>query len=134
VLGAKTAPPPYPCPAHRNRVLVLDLRARHDPEPARTNTVRHSARMSRRLEHADVGWRRHLFQEPDVAALSVGRAATDPSVHGGEFFGPDGRFGLTGRPALTRAAPLVYDRKLQRRVWAASERLNGVRYDLPAGR
>jgi NAD(P)-dependent dehydrogenase (short-subunit alcohol dehydrogenase family) len=101
------------------------------PGGARTNIVRHSARMSRRLEHADVGWRRHLFQEPDVAALSVVRAATDPSVRGGEFFGPDGPFGLTGRPVLTRAAPLTYDRERQRRVWTASERLTCVRYDLP---
>ena len=104
------------------------------PGGARTDIVRHSARMSRRLAADDVGWRRHLFQEPEIAALSVLPAATDPPVCGGEFYGPDGRFGLTGMPAPTRAARLVYDRELQRRVWADSERLTGVRYDLPAVR
>jgi NAD(P)-dependent dehydrogenase (short-subunit alcohol dehydrogenase family) len=101
------------------------------PGGARTNIVRHSDRLSRRLARHDQGWRRHLFQEPDVAALSVVRAATDPTTGGGEFYGPDGPFGLTGRPALTRAAPRVYDRHLQGRVWAASEALTGVRFRLP---
>ena len=80
------------------------------------------------------GWRRHLFQEPDLAALSVVRAATDASVRGGEFYGPGGPLGLTGSPVLTRAAPRVYDRALQRQVWETSERLTGVRYALPAVR
>lgn len=102
------------------------------PGGARTNIVRHSARLSRRLARQDQGWRRHLFQEPEVAALSVVRAATDPTAAGGEFYGPDGPFGLTGRPSLTRAAPRVYDRHLQRRLWTASEELTGVRYRFPA--
>jgi NAD(P)-dependent dehydrogenase (short-subunit alcohol dehydrogenase family) len=101
------------------------------PGGARTNIVRYSDRLSSRFQRADPGWPRHLFQEPDVAALSVVRAATDPSARGGEFYGPDRPLGLTGGPALTRAAPRVYDRDLQRRLWTASEELTGVRYPLP---
>lgn len=48
-----------------------------------------------------------------------------------EFYGPGGRFGLTGPPILTRLAPVVRDRALQRRIWDASERLTGVRYRFP---
>lgn len=104
------------------------------PGGARTNIVRYSDRMTSRFQRADAGWRRHLFEEPEVAALSVVRAATDPSARGGEFYGPDGPFGLTGRPILTRAAPRVYDRDLQRRLWSASEQLTGVRYRFPDAR
>jgi NAD(P)-dependent dehydrogenase (short-subunit alcohol dehydrogenase family) len=107
--------------------VVTSTLAAH-PGGARTNIVRYSAHLSRRLDRVEQGWRRHLFQEPEVAALSVVRAATDPSARGGEFYGPDGPFGLTGRPALTRAAARAYDRDLQRRLWTASERLTGVRY------
>jgi len=89
------------------------------PGGARTNIVRYSDRLSSGFQRADPGWRRHLVQEPDVAALSVVRAVTDPSACGGEFYGPDGPLGLTGGPALTRAAPRVYDRDLQRRLWTA---------------
>jgi NAD(P)-dependent dehydrogenase (short-subunit alcohol dehydrogenase family) len=101
------------------------------PGGSRTNIVRHSEHLSRRFARAEQGWRRHLFQEPEVAALSVVRAATDPSAKGGEFYGPGGRLGLTGPPTLTRPASPVHDRALQRRTWDASERLTGVRFPLP---
>jgi NAD(P)-dependent dehydrogenase (short-subunit alcohol dehydrogenase family) len=102
------------------------------PGGSRTNIVRYNDRLARRMARpTQPGWRRHLFQEPDVAALSVVRAATDPTARGGEFYGPGGRLGLTGPPVLARTAPRVHDRALQRRVWDASERLTGVRYPLP---
>jgi hypothetical protein len=74
-----------------------------------------------------------LIHEPAEAALSVVRAATDPSAHGGEFYGPGGRLGLSGAPVLVRAGARVYDRGLQQRLWTASEELTGVRYRFPEG-
>jgi len=103
------------------------------PGGARTDIVRYSPRLTRRAARpVQPGWRRALFQEPELAAWSVLRAATDPAARGGEFYGPGGRFGLTGPPVLTRATPQVYDGDLQDRLWAASEELTGVRYHLPA--
>jgi NAD(P)-dependent dehydrogenase (short-subunit alcohol dehydrogenase family) len=101
------------------------------PGGARTGIVRHSERLRRRAQRPETGWRRALFAEPDVAALSVLRAATDPAVTGGEFFGPDGPLGLTGAPAETRPSRSVLDPRRQDALWTASERLTGVTYRFP---
>jgi hypothetical protein len=77
-------------------------------------------------------WRRVLFAEPGVAALSILRAATDPAAGGRQFHGPGGRFGLTGPPVLIRSGPVVLDRRRQHALRTASEELTGVRYRLPA--
>jgi NAD(P)-dependent dehydrogenase (short-subunit alcohol dehydrogenase family) len=102
------------------------------PGGSRTGIVRHSEQLRRRAARPVSGWRRVLFAEPDVAALSIARAATDPTAAGGEFYGPDGLFGLTGAPARSSAGRAVLDRRRQQELWAASERLTGVGYRLPA--
>jgi len=103
------------------------------PGGARTEIVRHSPRLARRAARpVEASWRRVLFAEPGVAALSILRAATDPAASGGQFYGPGGRFGLTGPPVLIRSGRVVLDRRRQHALWTASEELTGVRYRLPA--
>jgi NAD(P)-dependent dehydrogenase (short-subunit alcohol dehydrogenase family) len=57
-------------------------------------------------------------------------AATAPDVHGGDYYGPRWFFGLRG--PVGRAAPprRALDREAARRLWAMSEELTGVSFDL----
>jgi hypothetical protein len=74
-----------------------------------------------------------LIQEEAAGALPTLRAATDASARGGEYFGPDGWREFTGRRAVpVEAAPAAHDEAVQRRLWAVSEELTGVRYAIPA--
>ncbi len=58
-------------------------------------------------------------------------AATAPDVSGGDFFGPRGLGQIRGRPVRVTAAAAAYDREVAARLWAVSEQLTGVVYDLP---
>jgi NAD(P)-dependent dehydrogenase (short-subunit alcohol dehydrogenase family) len=69
-----------------------------------------------------------LFQDAALGALPTLRAATDPGVSGGQYFGPDG-FGQTrGYPKVVRSSAQSHDVDLQRRLWTVSEELTGVVY------
>nr|WP_240954026.1 oxidoreductase [Solimonas marina] len=61
-------------------------------------------------------------------ALPLLRAATDPHVRGGDFYGPAGFGEWRGPPVLVRPARHAQDRELRQRLWQASEALTGVRY------
>ena len=67
-------------------------------------------------------------QAPSMGALSTLRAATDPEVLGGQYFGPDGVGGHRGHPKVVRSSKASYDIDAQRRLWALSEDLTGVSY------
>jgi NAD(P)-dependent dehydrogenase (short-subunit alcohol dehydrogenase family) len=72
-----------------------------------------------------------LLQKPDTGALPILRAATDPGVLGGQFFGPRG-FGQThGYPRIVGSNARSHDAQLQRRLWTVSETLTGVVYPKP---
>nr|WP_243407243.1 SDR family NAD(P)-dependent oxidoreductase [Frankia canadensis] len=72
-----------------------------------------------------MGW---LIQGPQAGALAPLRAAVDPDVRGGEYYGPDGLFGGTGLPAPAYSSPSARDADRQRLLWAESERITGVTY------
>jgi NAD(P)-dependent dehydrogenase (short-subunit alcohol dehydrogenase family) len=73
-----------------------------------------------------------LMQDPAVAALSILRAATDPTATGGDFFGPPGRFQFTGHPEKIAPSVAARDTAAQQRLWAESERLTGISYPAAA--
>jgi NAD(P)-dependent dehydrogenase (short-subunit alcohol dehydrogenase family) len=73
-----------------------------------------------------------FLQTAEMGALGALRAATDPAVRGGEFYGPPGRAQFTGYPVRITAAPQAYDIVGRQRLWAESERLTGVTYPLGA--
>jgi NAD(P)-dependent dehydrogenase (short-subunit alcohol dehydrogenase family) len=69
-----------------------------------------------------------LFQDADLGALPQLRAATDPGVQGGQYFGPDGFQETRGYPKVVASSAQSHDVALQRRLWAVSEELTGVVY------
>jgi NAD(P)-dependent dehydrogenase (short-subunit alcohol dehydrogenase family) len=69
-----------------------------------------------------------LFQNATMGALPTLRAASDPAVLGGQYYGPDG-FGQTrGYPKIVGSSKKSHDADRQRRLWAVSEELTGVTY------
>ncbi|WP_111765826.1 SDR family NAD(P)-dependent oxidoreductase [Nakamurella deserti] len=69
-----------------------------------------------------------LTQKPEMGALPTLRAATDPSVLGGQYYGPDGRGENRGHPEVVTSSPASYDLAVQQRLWSVSEELTGVRF------
>ncbi len=69
-----------------------------------------------------------LFQSAQMGALPTLRAATDPGVQGGQYYGPDGFAEQRGHPKLVQSSAQSHDQDLQRRLWAVSEELTGVSF------
>lgn len=69
-----------------------------------------------------------IFQSTNKGALPTLRAATDPLVTGGQYYGPDGRWlrGTRGNPAVVESSAASHNEANQRRLWAVSEELTGV--------
>ncbi len=53
------------------------------------------------------------------------RAALDPEVRGGQFYGPDGWMEFKGRPVLVKPHKRGRDISLARRAWDLSEKMTG---------
>jgi hypothetical protein len=68
------------------------------------------------------------MQDATMGALPSLRAATDPAVLGGQYYGPDGVGQTRGYPKLVGSSRKSHDVDLQRRLWAVSEELTGVAY------
>lgn len=73
------------------------------------------------------GW---MLQDRAVGVLSELRAAVDPDVQGGEYYGPAGPLQLTGHPVRVSSSIRSHDADIQQRLWQESERLTGITYDL----
>jgi NAD(P)-dependent dehydrogenase (short-subunit alcohol dehydrogenase family) len=69
-----------------------------------------------------------LFQGAEMGALPTLRAATDPGVLGGQYYGPDGFAEQRGYPKVVASSEKSHDGEVQRRLWAVSEELTGVVY------
>jgi NAD(P)-dependent dehydrogenase (short-subunit alcohol dehydrogenase family) len=67
-----------------------------------------------------------LMQGADMGALPTLRAATDPGVLGGQYFGPDGFGEQRGHPKIVASNTASHDTAAQRRLWAVSEELTSV--------
>lgn len=71
-----------------------------------------------------------IAQDPDMGAMPTLRAATDPAVVGGQYYGPGNRWETKGYPKLVTSSPDSHDRAVQQRLWAVSEQLTGVTFPL----
>jgi len=71
---------------------------------------------------------RVMSQKAGMGALPVLRAATDPGVLGGQYYGPGGFFGARGYPKLAESSKQSHDMGIQRRLWTVSEELTGVTF------
>ncbi|MEU0286053.1 SDR family NAD(P)-dependent oxidoreductase [Streptomyces sp. NPDC006147] len=69
-----------------------------------------------------------LTQKAAMGALPTLRAATDPAVRGGQYYGPGGRLEVRGYPELVESSAASHDRDVQQRLWTVSEELTGVTF------
>ncbi|MDG4764105.1 oxidoreductase [Solwaraspora sp. WMMD406] len=78
---------------------------------------------------------RIIRMRPADGALPSLRAATDPDVTGGSYWGPTRRFGMVGPPGPAPRSARARDTLAARRLWTESEQLTGIAYpSVPAGR
>jgi NAD(P)-dependent dehydrogenase (short-subunit alcohol dehydrogenase family) len=66
-----------------------------------------------------------------AGALPTLRAAVDPGVRGGEFYGPDGFHAIKGSPHELRPAAAARNPAMAGLLWEKCEQLTGVRHPLP---
>jgi NAD(P)-dependent dehydrogenase (short-subunit alcohol dehydrogenase family) len=95
------------------------------PGGSNTELVRNSPAVLRAIADA-VG--PLLFQSAEMGALPTLRAATDPGVLGGQYYGPDGIGEQRGYPKVVASNDQSHDVAAQKRLWAVSEELTGVVY------
>jgi NAD(P)-dependent dehydrogenase (short-subunit alcohol dehydrogenase family) len=69
-----------------------------------------------------------VAQDAAIGALPTLRAATDPAVLGGQYYGPDGIGQTRGYPKIVGSSKKSHDAEKQKRLWAVSEELTGVVY------
>ena len=72
---------------------------------------------------------RFMAQSAAMGALPTLRAATDPEVEGGTFWGPDGAFESSGHPHRVTPSPRAKNLEDAKKLWDASVRLTGVGFD-----
>ena len=95
------------------------------PGLTRTDLARY---LSRVMTAYYVMVERPLAQSAAMGALGTLRAATDPAVRGGDYYGPVRWRGERGHPQRISSSERSHDEEAQRRLWQESERLTGVRY------
>lgn len=67
-------------------------------------------------------------QPPAQGALPQLLAATAAHAQAGQYWGPDGLFELKGYPKQVVSSRASHDVEIQKRLWAVSEQLTGVRF------
>jgi NAD(P)-dependent dehydrogenase (short-subunit alcohol dehydrogenase family) len=97
------------------------------PGAANTDLIRNSPAAVRLLAPAIAPL---IAQTPAMGALPTLRAATDPGVLGGQYYGPDGRGQTKGYPRPVTSSAQSYDLATQQRLWATSEELTGVTFQI----
>ncbi|MEV8438621.1 oxidoreductase [Actinosynnema sp. NPDC051121] len=76
-----------------------------------------------------IAWLGLLATQPvERGALPQLRAATEPGVRGGRFFGPSGLWETRGRVTEAKLSREAADPVVGERLWAAAEELTGVSY------
>ncbi|QKY20895.1 SDR family NAD(P)-dependent oxidoreductase [Halolamina sp. CBA1230] len=72
-----------------------------------------------------------LGQSATQGALPMLYAATEDGIDGGEYVGPGGLLNMRGAPEIQESSAASSDEAAADRLWAVSEDLTGVEYDLP---
>jgi len=71
-------------------------------------------------------------QSAEMGALPTLYAATFPGLPGGTYVGPGGLAEQRGHPVVVGSTGAARDAEAAARLWAVSEELTGVTYELPA--
>lgn len=69
-----------------------------------------------------------VTQTPAMGALPILRAATDPGVLGGQYYGPGGFLETRGYPKIVESSSQSHDTAVQQRLWKISQELTGVAF------
>ncbi|CAB4880076.1 unannotated protein [freshwater metagenome] len=69
-----------------------------------------------------------VMQPAAMGALPTLRAATDPTVQGGDYYGPDGLTQTRGYPVKVHSNAYSHRADVATRLWLESEELTGVEY------
>jgi NAD(P)-dependent dehydrogenase (short-subunit alcohol dehydrogenase family) len=85
-----------------------------------------SSELSRNLPRVVQLLFRPLEQSTAMGALPTLRAATDPGVLGGQYFGPGGFAELGGYPKVVSSSDRSHDVTVQQRLWTVSQEKTGV--------
>lgn len=102
------------------------------PGAAATEFGRNSGGLMRVMSAPPVHWLLAPFANTAAeGALPTMRAAVDPDVRGGEFYGPGGFHGIKGPPKQVQPAAVAQDTAASGILWERCEQLTGVRYLLP---
>ena len=64
-----------------------------------------------------------------MGALPQLRAAVDPNVQGGDYYGPDGFNEMKGSPVKVKSIPASYNTEDAKQLWKLSEKLTGITYN-----
>ncbi|WP_006244651.1 SDR family NAD(P)-dependent oxidoreductase [Mycolicibacterium tusciae] len=75
-------------------------------------------------------WSNFIAQNADMGAEPTLRAAADPGVQNGQYFGPGGFGEQKGHPKVVASSAQSHDEAIQRRLWTVSEELTGVTFPL----
>ncbi|WP_059170573.1 oxidoreductase [Bacillus sp. FJAT-27445] len=70
-----------------------------------------------------------ITQPTAMGALPTLYAATETSLQGGEYIGPDGKKKRKGYPTKDPVIERIYDAETAVRLWDLSEELTGIAYD-----
>jgi NAD(P)-dependent dehydrogenase (short-subunit alcohol dehydrogenase family) len=71
-----------------------------------------------------------LAMSPNQGSLSIMRAATDRTLNNGDFISPMKAGGMRGLPKLVTLTNTAYNDENAKKLWAVSDELTGVRYEL----
>lgn len=69
-----------------------------------------------------------VSQSPENGALPTLRAACDPNVRNGSYWGPSGLLKFKGDPVETRKDSKAKDPAIRKELWDLSEKLTGTHY------
>jgi NAD(P)-dependent dehydrogenase (short-subunit alcohol dehydrogenase family) len=83
--------------------------------------LQRSSLVSRFLNH-------FVAQDQAMGALPQLRAATDPDVQGGDYYGPDAFFEQRGYPVKVKTRSTAQNEEVAAQLWWASEEMTGVQY------
>lgn len=68
-------------------------------------------------------------QNITMGALPTLRAAIEPGLQGAEYFGPKGFMEIRGYPVKVKSNELSQDQAIAKKLWEASEKLTGVKFE-----
>ena len=97
------------------------------PGGANTDLTRHTPAKLRWIQDLAA---KVIFQSPEMGALPILRASTDPCAQGAQYYGPGGFMEQRGNPVLVTSSPKSHQVDVQQRLWSVSEELTGVAFPI----